>query len=178
MRILGIMLLTLVGAGACVADVTGTHQESKQEEAPAGGGGQNSDDTTTTPTGYLKQIAEIYCGESFTCRAEFPTDRGYPFEAQWGSSNEECVQRLLTSWDPAAIETEIAKGRAMYDGAAGITCLEGVTFGTCADYWASGIHWAESCYHVIIGLIPAGGACDNLYACSSQSCDVASHTCL
>ena len=181
MRVLGI-LAACFAVGACVADVGGTHQES-QNENPAGGGdgsgsGNGSSSTTTTPTGYLTQIAGIYCTESFTCQADFPPDRGYTFEAQWGASEDACVQQLLAAWNPAAIETEIAKGRAMYDGAAGVECLQGVTFGTCADYWASGIHWADACYHVIIGLVQAGGACDNIYACASQSCDMTTHLCM
>ncbi|HUS32112.1 MAG TPA: hypothetical protein VMZ53_26615 [Kofleriaceae bacterium] len=176
MRVLGVLLVCLTTA--CVADVNGTHQESKEEETATTGGGAESGNTTTTPTGYLSQIADIYCSESFTCRADFPPDRGYTFEAQWGASENECVNRLLTGWNPAAIENEIAKGRAMYDGAAGIACLNGVTFGSCSDYWTSGIQWAEACYHVIIGLVPAGGACENMYACASQSCNATTHTCL
>src|SRR5881628_1861427 len=115
---LGVLMLVCLAAGACVADVTGTHQESKQEEPT--GSGENAQDTTTTPTGYLTKIAGIYCDESFTCRADFPLDRGYTFEAQWGDSAVACKQRLLDAWNPAAIETEIAKGRATYNGSAGI----------------------------------------------------------
>ena len=177
MRVLGIPLLVCLVTGACVADVSGTHQESKQDDPTTGSGG-NAQDSTTTPTGYLTKIAGIYCEESFTCRADFPPDRGYTFEAQWGDTQDACKQRLLDAWTPAAIETEIAKGRATYDGSAGIACLSGVTFGTCADYWTSGIHWADACYHVIIGLVPAGGSCDNIYACASQSCDATTHTCM
>jgi hypothetical protein len=176
MRVLGVLLLVCLVA--CVAEVNGTHQESKEDDGPAEDTGGAGNTTSTTPTGYLRQIAGIYCTESFTCRAEFPPDRGYTFEAQWGESETECVERLLTGWNPAAVETEIAKGRARYDGTAGVACLNGVSFGTCADYWTNGIHWAEACYHVIIGLVPAGGACENLYACASQSCDATTHTCL
>jgi hypothetical protein len=176
MRVLGLLMLACLVA--CVAEVSGTQHQESQEENPTPGGSGNADDTTTTPTGYLRQIAGIYCTESFTCRGDFPPDRGYTFEAQWGTSEDECVDRLLTGWNPAAIETEIAKGRAKYDGSAGIACLNGVTFGTCADYWTTGIHWAEACYHVISGVVPAGGACENMYACVSQSCDATTHTCL
>jgi len=177
MRSLGICLLVCLTA--CVAEVSGTHQESEQNETPTGtGSGGGAETTTTTPTGYLRQIAGIYCTESFSCQGEWPADRTYTFASQWGASEDACVDTLLTGWNPAAIETEIAKGRAMYDGSAGVACLNGVTFGTCSDYWTAGIHWAEACYHVIIGLVPAGGACDNLYACASQSCDATTHTCL
>ncbi|HTL38796.1 MAG TPA: hypothetical protein VL326_36950 [Kofleriaceae bacterium] len=178
MRVLGILLTACLAA--CGAEVGGTHQESQEKEPPTGNGsgGEHGNDTTTTATGYLTQIAGVYCSESFTCRADFPLDRGYTFEAQWGNSEDECTTRLLDGWNPAAIETEIAKGRAEYDGSAGIACLNGVTFGTCGDYWTAGIHWADACYHVIKGLVPAGGACDNAYACVSQQCDAVAHTCL
>ena len=177
MRVLGVLLLVCLAA--CVADVAGTRQESNEDDVEETGETSNGNETTTTtPTGYLRQIAGIYCNESFTCRADFPPDRGYTFEAQWGNSEPECVERLLTGWNPAAIETEIAKGRARYDGAAGVACLNGVSFGTCSDYWTNGIQWAEACYHVIVGLVPMGGACDNVYACASQACDATTHTCL
>lgn len=168
---------------ACVADVSGIHQPSEDPGTGGGGGtgsgsGSETGDTTTTPTGYLTQIAAIYCMESFSCRAEFPTDLGYTFEAQWGTTQPACEQRLLDAWNPPAIETEIAKGRVTYDGAAGVACLSGVTFGSCGDYWTNGIQWADACYHVIVGSVPAGGSCDTPYACTSGSCDTTAHECL
>jgi hypothetical protein len=177
---LGLSLLLV----ACVGDVSGIHQTSQDPPVTGGdngsgsGSGESGADTSTTPTGYLKQIAAIYCMESFSCRTEFPTDLGYTFEAAWGTTPDECQQRLLDSWNPPAIETEIAKGRVTYDGAAGIACLNGVTFGSCADYWTNGIQWADACYHVIVGSVPAGGSCDTLYACTSGSCDMTAHQCL
>ena len=106
-----------------------------------------------------------------------PPDRGYTFQAQWGADQNACVQQLLAAWDPAAIESEIAKGFATYDGAAA-SSLNGVTFGTCSEYWTNGIHWADACYHVIVGSVPTGGVCDIGYACQSGSCDMVAHTCI
>jgi hypothetical protein len=167
---------TLLVMTACVADVGGVHQESQDGED--GNGKGSASDPTTTPTGYLEKIAGIYCEESFTCRASFPPDRGYTFEAQWGNTDAECRQKLITAWNPPEIEREIAKGRVTYDSGAARSCLDGVTFGSCPDYWSRGIEWAEACYHVLVGSVPSGGQCDIDYSCASFACDKTLHQCM
>lgn len=171
-RLLGIWLLT----AACVADVNGVHQESNDTDN--GGNGSASEDTNISPAGYLERIATIHCDEAFMCREAFPPDRGYTFEDQWGSEQAACQQRLLDQWNPRLIETEIAKGRVKYDGTAARACLDGVTFAACPDYWNRGIEWAEACYQVLVGQVPAGGQCDIDYSCSSFNCDEPNHVCL
>lgn len=171
--LMGMLLVT----AACVADVSGVNQESQDGEE-ATETGTASDETALTPTGYLEKIAGIYCEESFTCRASFPPDRGYTFEAQWGNSEPECRQRLLDGWNPALIETEIAKARVTFDGGAARACLDGVAFGSCPDYWTNGIQWAEACYRVLVGSVAKGGQCDTDYSCASFNCDEMLHQCL
>lgn len=171
--LVGIWLLT----AACVADVSGVHQESKDTD-DTGSNGPASDDTVVDATGYLKRIATIHCDEAFMCRAEFPPDKGYTFEDQWGAEQSACQQRLLDQWNPRLIETEIAKGRVTFDGGAARACLDGVTFAACPDYWNRGIEWAEACYHVLVGHVSAGGQCDIDYSCSSFNCDETMHACL
>ena len=160
---------------ACVADVSGVHQASEDGDDVGGNGSAN---TATTPSAYLEQIAGIYCQEAFTCRSTFPPDRGYTFEAQWGNSDAECRQKLLDGWNPPEIEREIAKGRVTYDGGAARACLDGVTFAECPAWWDRGIEWADACYHVLVGQVPAGGQCDIDYSCASFNCDEAMHVCL
>ncbi|NVB83173.1 MAG: hypothetical protein HOV81_32675 [Kofleriaceae bacterium] len=161
---------------ACVADVAGTHQSQQNGE---GSGSQTTDDeSTATPMGYLKRIASIHCTQAFMCRDSFPPDLGYTFEAQWTNSEPECEAMLLDAWNTETLESEIAKGRAVYDGSAAASCLEGVTFGACPDYWMRGIEWADACYSVIIGKVPTGGSCQSLYSCESFSCDEPTQTCL
>lgn len=167
----------LLAMTACVADVSGVQQGAQDGEEP-GSSETTSDETAITPTGYLQKIAGIYCEESFTCRASFPPDRGYTFEAQWGNTDPECRQRLLDGWNPAEIETEIAKGRVTFDGGAARACLDGVAFGSCPDYWARGIEWAEPCYKVLVGSVPKGGQCDIDYSCASFACDKTLHQCM
>lgn len=173
MRALGILVLV----AGCTADVAGIEGESRSPEQ--GSGGQGSGNTTSiTLSQYFDRIAQVYCDQAFQCMSTFPPDLGYTFDAQWGTSIPECTAKLVTGWDPALVETEIAKGRIEYNGQAAVSCLEGVTFAACDTYWTRGIDWAESCYHVVVGTVPLGGVCDSFYSCESYSCDATTHTCI
>jgi hypothetical protein len=171
-RLVGIALLV-----GCTADVSGIGGRDKPETG-SGGSGNAPGATSMTLSKYFDEIAAIHCEQAFQCRSAFPPDAGYAFEDDWGNSVPECEQRLLAAWNPAQVETEIAKGRITYDGTAAVSCLEGVTFAACPDYWNRGIEWAESCYHVVVGMVQMGGACDNDYSCTSFLCDQTAHTCL
>jgi len=173
MRTLGLLLLVV----GCTADVTIT---TPRPEIPVGegdGSGGSGEQTSITPTSYLEQIAKIQCDQAYHCRDSFPADAGYVFEDVWSTSPEACVQSLLAQWQPMQIETEIAKDRIRFDGAAALACLSGVTFAACTDYWSRGIEWAEPCYHVVIGMVPNGGTCEIDYDCKSYYCDTIDHRC-
>lgn len=133
--------------------------------------------STISPSGYLTSIAQIHCEQAFSCRATYPFD-ALSFETAWGTSVTECIADLVAGWDANAIEAEIAKGRAEFDGTAAVACLGGVAFAACTEHWDGGIQWADACYHVIVGNVPAGGTCDIDYACISSACDVLEHRCL
>jgi hypothetical protein len=171
MRALGILVLL-----GCTADVAGI--EGRENEPMGGGSGQGSSDTSLTLSQYFDEIAQVHCDQAFLCRESFPPDLGYTFEDQWGASVRDCTQGLVEAWDPALVETEIAKGRIKYDGAAAASCLSGVTFAACPAYWERGIEWAESCYSVVVGMVPTGGVCDSSYSCTSYSCDPTTNRCL
>ncbi len=171
MRLVGVLML--VGCTAEVAGVGGRADDPKSDSGSGGAGGT----TTMTLSKYFDEIAEIHCNQAFSCRASFPTDRGYPFEDDWGTSVRECEALLVAAWNPAQVETEIAKGRITYDGAAAVSCLSGVAFAACPVYWQNGIDWAESCYHVVVGLVQTGGTCENDYSCTSFVCDPTRHAC-
>ena len=169
-------IVMLVG---CTADVAGIEGRGKPGGAGSGGGGGSGSTTSMTLSKYFDEIAAVHCEQAFMCRASFPAaDRGYAFEDEWTNTVTECEQNLIAAWNPAQVETEIAKGRITYDGTAAVSCLEGVTFAACPDYWTRGIEWAESCYSVVVGMVTAGGACENDYSCTSFSCDPAMHVCL
>jgi hypothetical protein len=163
----------LVGCPAEVPGIGGRDKPDTEEDK-----GEEPGATSITLSKYFDEIASIHCEQAFQCMSSFPPDRGYTFEAQWGASLPACTAQLLAAWNPAQVETEIAKGRITYDGTAAVSCLEGVTFAACDDYWVRGIEWAESCYHVVVGTVAAGGACENNYSCTSFMCDATTHVCM
>lgn len=173
MRRLGVLVMLAAGCTADVAGIEGRDKPDKESDDKTEQPGQ----TTLTLSEYFDEIAGIHCEQAFMCRAAFPPDAGYTFESAWGNSVTECEQLLIAGWDPAEVETEIAKGRITYDGTAAVTCLEGVTFAACTEYWSRGIEWAESCYHVVVGQVPVGGACANDYACTTFYCEQTTYTC-
>ena len=168
--------IALALAIGCVAEAPGIEGAGEPEAGSAGSGG-GSQQTTMTLSKYFDEIAAVHCNQAFGCRASYPPERG-AFETVWGASIDECEANLIAAWNPAQVETEIAKGRITYDGTAAATCLQGVTFAACPDYWVRGIEWAESCYHVLVGTVQPGGACENSYSCTSYNCDSLSRTCL
>jgi hypothetical protein len=172
MRALGILLLVV----GCMADVDGS--EGRTDKPEQGSGMESGGGTAITISQYTDWLARIYCDQSFQCMSSFPPDLGYTFESQWGATLPECTSRLVMGWNPPLIETEIAKGRIMYDGEAAVSCLEGVTTVACDQYWTRGIDWAESCYHVMVGTVPVGGLCETSYSCTSSNCDVMMHMCI
>jgi hypothetical protein len=151
----------------------GRHDEQMGSGSGSGGGGEQ---TSMTLSKYFDEIAGVHCQQAFSCMASFPPDRG-AFADTWGATEPVCESNLITAWNPKQVETEIAKGRIMYDGEAAVSCLSGVAFAACPDYWNRGIEWAESCYHVIVPLVQIGGACDNNYSCTTYVCDSVAHTC-
>jgi hypothetical protein len=172
-----ILLATALLVG-CTADVAGIEGRDKPDDG-SGSGGDKPGSTSITLSKYFDEIAAIHCQQAFMCRSSFPAaERGYAFEDEWRNTPAECEQMLIEGWNPVQVETEIAKGRITYDGTAAVSCLEGVTFAACPDYWNRGIEWAESCYHVVVGMVEAGGACENDYSCTSFNCDPTSKVCL
>lgn len=166
-------IILLVG---CTADVAGIEGREDKPDTGSGGGSGGGEPTTMTLSQYFDKIAAVHCEQAFSCRDSYPVDRG-AFEDTWTSTVPECEAMLIGAWNPAQVETEIAKGRITYDGAAAVDCLQGVTFAACPDYWNRGIEWAESCYHVVVGQVQVGGACENDYSCTTFYCDPIAKTC-
>ncbi|HEY5946770.1 MAG TPA: hypothetical protein VIV40_14805 [Kofleriaceae bacterium] len=174
-RLLGLVALAVCAAIGCTAEVPGTEGRHGEQDMGSGNSG-GGDQTSMTLTTYFDKIAAVHCEQAFSCRDSFPPEQGV-FEDTWGASVTACEANLIAAWNPKQVETEIAKGRITYDGSAAVTCLEGVTFAACPDYWNRGIEWAESCYHVVVGTVPVGGACENNYSCTTYYCDSVMHTC-
>ena len=167
-----------LGCAACVGEAPGDPNPVPAVGSGGGSGGSGqSGQTSVTATRYLEDIATLQCAEAFSCRSTYPGDAA-SFEAVWQTSVETCVSNLLVAWNANSIETEIAKGRIDFDGTAAVDCLNGVAFGSCDQHWTNGIQWVESCYHVMVGNVAAGGTCDSVYACESSTCDTAEHRCI
>lgn len=170
-------LLVLVVVAGCTAEVAGIEGRDKPSAGPETPG-DDVGQTSITVAEYFNRIASVHCNQAFMCRSSFPeAQRGYPFEAEWGNSVPECIRDLIDYWDLEQIETEIAKGRIVYDGTAAVTCLDGVTFAECPLYWQRGIEWAESCYYVIVGQVQPGESCLNDYSCTTFYCEQTTLTC-
>jgi hypothetical protein len=168
------ILAAIVFVG-CTATVPG--MEGREQNAMPGSGSGSGGEMQLSLSQYFDEIAAIHCEQAFSCKDSYPTDRG-PFEQTWTASVPECEAMLINAWNPKQVETEIAKGRITYDANAAVSCLQGVTFAqSCSDYWVRGIEWAEACYHVVVGSVQSGGACDNNYSCTSFACDQTLHTC-
>ena len=168
------ILLVVIMSVACTADVPG--MEGREHDPMTGSDKGSGGETSMTLSKYFDEIAAIHCQQAFSCKDSYPADRG-AFETTWTASVPECEAMLIGAWNPKQVETEIAKGRITYDPNAAVSCLQGVTFAACADYWNRGIEWAESCYHVVVGMVQVGGACDNDYSCTTFFCDQTLHTC-
>jgi hypothetical protein len=162
-------------AGGCVADVAGSSLIAPEEEQD--GARSNDGQSSITPTRYLEEIAKIQCEQAYGCRETYPFD-DTSFERIWSTSVTACTTTLLDGWNTSSIEIEIAKGQIEFDGTAAVACLGGVAFGSCSEHWQRGIQWAEACYHVLVGNVPAGGTCESSYACLSYQCDLATRRCL
>jgi hypothetical protein len=176
-RLAGIVLLI-----GCVGEAP--PEPAPPNPVPAGGSGDRGSgetnqgmQTAINATSYLTQIAMIQCQQAFNCRATYPSG-STSFDTAWSTSVSSCVGVLQSAWAVGTIESEIAKGRIEYDGAAAVDCLAGVGFDACDTHWNNGIQWAESCYSVMVGNVPSGGSCESLYSCESYVCDDVEHRCL
>jgi hypothetical protein len=167
------ILLAILFVG-CTATAPG--REGREQDPVPGTGSGSGGAMQMTLSQYFDEIAAIHCQQAFNCKASYPIDRG-AFEATWMASVPECEAMLVNAWNPKQVETEIAKGRITYDPNAAVSCLQGVTFAACPDYWNRGIEWAEACYHVVVAQVNVGGACENNYSCTTYNCDPALHTC-
>lgn len=146
-----------------------------------GGGGSNSGGggSSMTATQFLTQMEMKYCDEAFTCQASFPTNQGVTFADAFGASASVCYSDGAAYDMPAQVETEITAGKIHYDAAAAASCVSGITYGTCTDFWTNGGTYPAACGTALVGTVADGGACVVDYDCSSANsvCDPTSHKC-
>ncbi len=132
-----------------------------------------------TATQFLTQMEMKLCDEAFTCQASFPASQGVTFADEFGASASECYADGAAYDMPAQVESEITAGKIHYDAAAAASCVSGISFGACTDFWANGGTYPAACATALVGTIADGGACVVDYDCSGQDsvCDPTAHTC-
>lgn len=158
--------------GACASSPSGK---------TGGPGGDDGDDTGSNPGGsddpgsadpitvdaFLQQMAKVDCDEAFACKASFPTDAGGTFDELYGSTATDCYAMANMYNDPVKVASEITAGKIHFDGSAAATCVAGITFGTCTEYWDDGGDYPAACDGAISGTIADGSACVVDYDCSN-----------
>ena len=147
-------------------------------EGGGGGGGSNTG-SSMTATQFLTQMEMKYCDEAFACQSSFPANQGGTFADAVGASASVCYSDGAAYDMPASVESEITAGKIHYDAAAAASCVSGITFGACSDFWANGGTYPASCDTALVGTVADGGACVVDYDCSSAQsvCDPTAHTC-
>ncbi len=179
-------MLFLVLLTACAAELQptgGTTGGSNQGGTPNPGSGGNPNPgggSSMTATQYLTAMEMKYCDEAFACQASFPTTQGVTFAQAFGSSASQCYSDGAAQDMPAQVEAEITAGKIHFDAAAAASCVAGIMFGTCTDFWAgTGGTIPSGCSTALVGTVADGGACVVDYDCSSAQsvCDPTAHTC-
>ncbi|HEY5946771.1 MAG TPA: hypothetical protein VIV40_14810 [Kofleriaceae bacterium] len=143
----------------------------------SGGGGGSTD--TSGVASFLHGMAVKYCDEAFTCKASFPTDAGVTFEQAFGASAMACYADADMYNNAAAVAAQITAGTITWNPADAMTCLAGITFGTCAEFWMSGANQPAACATALVGHVADGAACVVDYECSNASsyCDATTKKC-
>ena len=132
-----------------------------------------------TATQFLTQMDQKDCTEAFTCQASFPTTTGSTFADAYGTSEQACEADAAMYEMASQVEAEITAGKIHFDGNAAAQCVAGITYGTCADYWANGPTVPAACDTAMVGTVADGGACVVDYDCATATsiCDPTAHTC-
>jgi hypothetical protein len=187
--IVAILLCVLTACAAQLSPTGGSQGGSNSQggggggEGGGGGGGGGGSNTggggSMTATQFLTQMEMKYCDEAFTCQASFPASQGVTFADEFGASASVCYSDGAAYDMPAQVESEITAGKIHYDAAAAASCVSGVTFGACTDFWMNGGTYPAACDTALVGTIADGGACVVDYDCSSADsvCDPTAHTC-
>ena len=132
-----------------------------------------------TATEYITQYETKFCGEAFTCMSSYPTTTGSTFADEFGASTQDCLSIALGYDMPSTVESEITAGKIQYDGSAAASCIAGITFGACSDFWTNGPDLPTACDTALVGTVADGGSCVVDFDCSSLDsyCDATTQKC-
>jgi hypothetical protein len=146
----------------CAACGTSATHNKPPDGPPGGDGG-----TGPTATEFLQAMAGKDCTEAFMCMSSFvPATTGDTFADEWGASVTDCSNDPTDLSNDANVESEIIKGNIVFDAAEAATCLAGITYGTCTDFWTNGAMYPTACNDALYGLVADGGACVTDYDCA------------
>lgn len=189
---LSTILVASILANACVPDAPESGDAIGGDDGSGGGGG-GGDGTGSgsgsgsgggggggiTATAFLAGMAQKFCDEAFTCKSSFPTDEGVTFDQAFGASAAACVTDAETYDMPAQVEAQITAGKIQFNGTDAATCVNGITFGTCATFWSTGPDMPAACDTAMVGTVADGQACVVDYECSGASsyCDPTAKKC-
>jgi hypothetical protein len=120
-----------------------------------------------------------YCDEAFACKASFPTDAGVTFDEAFGASAMACYADSDASFDIPTIIAQIQAGTIVWNPSDADTCLAGITFGTCDEFWQQGGNEPAACGTALVGTVADGGACVSDWECVNlmSYCDETTKKC-
>jgi hypothetical protein len=130
--------------------------EDEEREPPANAGA------------YIVTFANVFCGEAFRCREEFPDTGDFTFEEVFGANEAACKTRVLSR---EAVQGAVDAGDVTYNEAAAVECLDTIDALTCPDYWTAVTNpsqYPASCDAAIDGQVDGGGSCNVGGACDGE----------
>ncbi|MFT7518060.1 MAG: hypothetical protein ACI9MC_000184 [Kiritimatiellia bacterium] len=114
-------------------------------------------------------IAETQCERAFVCTDSYPSDAPHTFESVYGTSIEDCVERL--SPDPADQDNYRASEKAgdlVYSKSAAKSCVSIIEASGCDAFFADPA--PGDCGGPFVGSVESGGTCSIDLACESSFC--------
>jgi hypothetical protein len=187
-----IVFVSVFATAACVGDPPtdggGGGDNTGGDGGGGGGGGGDGSGSgsgtggtggTMTASKFLEEINKKFCDQSFTCKSSFPTDWGITFDEAFGTSASACYAQAAQDIPPAQVESQIAAGKITFNANDASTCLAGITFGTCNEFWQQGPQMPAACETVLLGTVADGGACVTHIDCTNfySYCDETTNTC-
>ena len=130
-------------------------------------GGADAGGSTLSPHTFLDRVGEKECNEAFKCEDEFPGTQTQ-FDDDWGTSTTDCYSLADTDLEGAATQEEVAKGNIAYDPDAAEQCLEGMTYGSCSNFFQNGASFPDICAQALVGTATKGQPCVVDYDCEGD----------
>ena len=66
-------------------------------------------------------------------------------------------------------QQQIVAGKITFNPADAASCIAGITFGTCTEFWQTGGNFPQACATALVGTVADGGACVTHIDCTNPS---------